>query len=172
MWDISPTGSFETDNGPVKFTDYYRRQYNIDIQDLKQPLLIHRTKMRVPGSTEKVDQMVMLVPELCYMTGLTDAMRADMRVMKDIAQFTRVTPNQRMNSLRKYVRNVQQNAEAGDVLTSWGLEIDAATIDLNMRILEPETIVFGGDVKVENDEISFKIRNALRYFSSSQSRTF
>ena len=29
------------------------------------------------------------------MTGLTDQMKADFKVMKDVAQFTRVTPTQR-----------------------------------------------------------------------------
>ena len=38
---------------------------------------------------------IALVPELCNMTGLTDQMKADFKVMKDVAQFTRVTPTQR-----------------------------------------------------------------------------
>ena len=39
--------------------------------------------------------MIYLIPELCRLTGLTDQMKADFKVMKDVAQFTRVTPTQR-----------------------------------------------------------------------------
>ena len=44
---------------------------------------------------EDVPKTIYLVPELCNLTGLTDQMKADFKVMKDVAQFTRVTPNQR-----------------------------------------------------------------------------
>ena len=42
-----------------------------------------------------MSKTIALVPELCNLTGLTDQMKADFKVMKDVAQFTRVTPNQR-----------------------------------------------------------------------------
>jgi aubergine-like protein len=51
--------------------------------------------------------MVCLVPELCYLTGLTDEMRSDFHVMKDISMYTRVTPNQRQAAVKKFVRNIQ-----------------------------------------------------------------
>ena len=38
---------------------------------------------------------IALVPELCSLTGLTDHMRADFKVMKDVALFTRLTRTQR-----------------------------------------------------------------------------
>ena len=51
----------------------------------------------LPSLRERRDGQgpTILIPELCNMTGLTDQMKADFRVMKDVAQFTRVTPNQR-----------------------------------------------------------------------------
>jgi hypothetical protein len=50
---------------------------------------------------------VCLVPELCYLTGLTDAMRSDFQVMKDISMYTRITPNQRQGAIKKFIRNIQ-----------------------------------------------------------------
>jgi hypothetical protein len=38
----------------------------------------------------------MLVPELCYITGMSDAMKNDFRVMKDIAEHTRLVPKLRV----------------------------------------------------------------------------
>ena len=74
--------------------DYYKKQYNITIKDPKQPMLISRANKKTHEEAD-VAKLIALVPELCNMTGLTDQMKADFRVMKDVAQFTRVTPNQR-----------------------------------------------------------------------------
>ena len=46
----------------------------------------------------------MLIPELTYLTGMSDAMRADFRVMKDIAVHTRITPDQRRSFLQKFIQ--------------------------------------------------------------------
>jgi hypothetical protein len=56
---------------------------------------------------QEVEQLVCLIPELCYLTGLTDEMRSDFNVMKDIAMYTRITPNQRQVALRKFLKNIQ-----------------------------------------------------------------
>jgi hypothetical protein len=56
---------------------------------------------------QEVERIVCLVPELCYLTGLTDEMRSDFHVMRDISMYTRITPNQRQAAIKKFVRNVQ-----------------------------------------------------------------
>ena len=94
-WDRNPTSTFTDDNGREKsFFNYYREKYNIVIEDKKQPLLVSRAK-RKTKEEEDIGKFLLLVPELCNLTGLTDDMRSDFRVMKDVGQFTRVTPNQR-----------------------------------------------------------------------------
>ena len=60
----------------------------------KQPMLINRAKKKTAEEAD-VAKLIALVPELCNLTGLTDQMKNDFRVMKDVALFTRVTPHQR-----------------------------------------------------------------------------
>ena len=94
-WEMSPSSKFVDHNGEEKsFMDYYKKHYGITIKDAKQPMLINRAKKK---TTEEADvaKLIALVPELCNLTGLTDQMKNDFRVMKDVALFTRVTPNQR-----------------------------------------------------------------------------
>lgn len=55
---------------------------------------------------EEDSRMICLIPEFCYMTGLTDEMRSDFRVMKDLAMYTKLTPTARQACLRKFIRNV------------------------------------------------------------------
>lgn len=144
LWDANPKSTFTSSTGvEVSYYDYYKKQYEIEITDMKQPLLVNRAKRRVPNSTEQVDQLICLIPELCYMTGLTDDMRNNFTLMKDVAMYTRVTPNQRVQALRKFVDNVRNCAEAQKLLGSWGLKLAGATIDLEMRIMAPESIYFG-----------------------------
>ena len=70
-WDKCPEDTFTNAKGEaVSYVDYYQNQYNIEIQDRKQPLLISRSRRK--GLSEKeVDRIICLIPELCLMTGLT-----------------------------------------------------------------------------------------------------
>ena len=91
----SPKTEFTLASGAkISFYDYYKNQYGIEISDLGQPLLIHRPKIK--GISEaSAERIVKLVPELCFMTGMTDAMRADFKIMKEVGAFTRLSPAQR-----------------------------------------------------------------------------
>lgn len=143
-WDMSPKDVFDTRDGrKISFIEYYKTQYNLTIRDLDQPLLINKKSIKKAGSSEKEERIVCLVPEFCFLTGLTDAMRNDFKVMKDVAQYTRVTPNQRAVALRTYLENVRKSEKAQEVLAEWGLRIENGVIDLGARQLESETIMFG-----------------------------
>ena len=52
-----------------------------------------------------------LVLELCMMTGLTDAMRSDFRVMQDVAKITRITPQARRDTIDKFIKRIKGNPE-------------------------------------------------------------
>lgn len=65
-----------------------RQHYNIEIKDLRQPLLLHRAKKtrQEPGNGNgngkaKLD-IVCLIPELCFVTGLSTNMKDDFSVKK------------------------------------------------------------------------------------------
>ncbi|XP_063613916.1 piwi-like protein Ago3 [Penaeus indicus] len=143
LFDKNPRSTFtNSKEEEVCYMDYYKNAYNITIKDPQQPLLLHRVRkkeLKDQGTTK----FLCLIPELCYMTGLTDDMRSDFRVMKDIAQHTRITPNVRHASLRTFVRNVNGSSEAWQVLADWGLALDDDTFTMEGRILTPETIHFG-----------------------------
>ena len=77
------------DNGREKsFADYYQERYNITIKDKKQPLLVSRAKKKTKEE-EDVNKTIALIPELCNLTGLTDQMKADFKVMKDVKNFSK-----------------------------------------------------------------------------------
>lgn len=72
--------TFSTKTGEITYVQYYKQQYNIDIKDKKQPLLISHDDKRVSGQKEKVTFTFSIIPEISYLTGLTDEQRADFKV--------------------------------------------------------------------------------------------
>lgn len=139
----NPTNTFKgRDGSEITYMEYFKTHYNIHIRDNRQPLLVHNRSVTIIGETEKRFETIYLIPELSYLTGLTDSMRRDFKVMRDIASITRVTPNQRMLGLRTFCKNVSESPGASAILAGWGLTIDSELVQLQARQLDPETISF------------------------------
>ena len=73
-YDMKPTSTFYCSKSQrqVSYLEYYAERYGLEITDHRQPLLFSRCHTRNMNNTGDV---VFLVPELCIMTGLTEAMR-------------------------------------------------------------------------------------------------
>eukprot|EP00063_Salmo_salar_P052476 XP_014027311.1 PREDICTED: piwi-like protein 1 [Salmo salar] len=141
-WDHTPNNTFKRGDSEISFKDYYKAQYGLDITDGNQVLLIsHMKKMGPSGGPPQGPAM--LVPEFCYLTGLTDKMRADFNIMKDLSTHTRLTPEQREGRLNRFVGNIHQNTEAQTELNTWGLNFDNKLLSLTGRVLPAERIVQG-----------------------------
>jgi aubergine-like protein len=81
----------------------------------------------------------LLVPELCYMTGITDDMRSNFNVMKDLIQKTRISPEERLAHVVKFATRIYGNQEAMALLHKWGLRLDTTSVDVDGRVLgQPE----------------------------------
>ena len=80
--------------------DYYHERYNIRITDKNQPMLVSMPKDRDRrgGRTDPV----LVPPEMCIMTGLSDEQRSNFNLMKSLSVYTRQGPAQRMEALRRF----------------------------------------------------------------------
>lgn len=149
-WELNPQSRFTLRRGEtLSYQEYYKKNYEIDIEDNTQPLLVNWPKKRQPD--EEVTP-IHLVPELCSRTGLTDKMRNDFKVMKDLSQHTRVTPNQRHISFQKFIENVSSSPEAYQELANWGLELDKDILQLKGRQLPLEKILFKNNSIIASTE--------------------
>lgn len=154
LWDENPMTTFETTSGEeITFRNYYKHNYQIEIKDLKQPLLLHYETKRVSGKKLPEERKMCLIPEICFLTGLTDEMRNNYKVMKDIASHTRVTPNQRTFAMRKFIQSVNDNAEACKVLSLWGLKLADSIVHIEGRVLPSQEVHFHNQ-KVPIDEMA------------------
>lgn len=143
-FNASPQDVFTDDKGEeLKMTEYYKRKYNIVIKDEKQPLLVHLKNKQGHDRPFRI----CLIPELCFGIGLTDAQRADFRVMKDITTFTRLRPTQKQEVLSKLIESIQSNDKAKSHLSEWGLKLRNENVRLQGRVINPITLHFGGGYK-------------------------
>ncbi|XP_064551411.1 protein argonaute-3 isoform X2 [Drosophila montana] len=138
----NPHSEFETRTGSHSYVEYYKIHHNIYIKDDKQPLLISLKQMRKNKTVDTENIQFCLIPELCYLTGLHDEIRSDKKLMREIATFTSVTPNQRILALDKYIKNVSENKEAKEILENWGLSLFKNYHNAIGRKMDPEQIFF------------------------------
>lgn len=139
----NPQSRFETRTGSCSYLEYYKTHHNINIKDDRQPLLISIKQQRKNEASAKEEEIrYCLIPELCYLTGLHDETRADKKIMREIATFTRVSPNQRMLALNKYIKNVTETPEAKKILSDWGLSLTKKSLNLIGRKIDAEQIYF------------------------------
>ncbi|KAJ7994148.1 hypothetical protein DPEC_G00262900 [Dallia pectoralis] len=141
-WDYTPNNTFKRGDTEISFKEYYKKQYDLDISDDHQVLLISNVKKMGP-SDRPPPGPALLVPEFCYLTGLTDKMRADFNIMKDLSAHTRLTPEQREGRLNRFVGNINQSTEVQAELNTWGLNFDNKLLSIKGRVLPSERILQG-----------------------------
>ncbi|KAG8236234.1 Argonaute-3 [Ladona fulva] len=161
-WNMNPSSCFGEKEKEISFLQYYKTQYDITIRDKKQPVLVSRMK-RLRGEQE-TEIEICLIPELCYMTGLTDRMRADYMLMKSVAVYTRITPEKRHQSLLNFIKSVNETPKARELLADWGLSLKNETMELQTRQFPAEEIYTGdGELASKKPDFGMDITRKKAY---------
>ncbi|XP_032869778.1 piwi-like protein 2 [Amblyraja radiata] len=141
-WHKAPTSSFRmADGSDITFCEYYRKNYGISIQDHNQPLLVHRPKQKLGSQGQLIENEILLVPELSYMTGIPEPMRKDFRAMRNLTAEINLSPEQHQLALRKLLNDIKKSSDAQEQLGLWGLLIDDDIHKTEARVLPPEKII-------------------------------
>ena len=110
----SPATTFDKNGTQTSYADSYKTRYNEPINDSNQPLLINKDR--------RTGQEVALVPELCQLTGLTDAMRSDFRLMKDLAQIVHTNAEAKIKEIKNLMTHFKNNAKCVEKQKLWHLK--------------------------------------------------
>ncbi|XP_052045693.1 piwi-like protein 4 isoform X2 [Apodemus sylvaticus] len=138
-WSVKPTHAFQKrDGSEITYVDYYKQQYDITLSDLNQPVLVSLLKRKRNDNSEP--QMVHLMPELCFLTGLTSQATSDFHLMKAVAEHTRLSPVGRQQQLARLVDDIQRNHVARFELETWGLHF-GSQLSLTGRVVPSEKIL-------------------------------
>lgn len=98
------------------FAEYYQEKYKKNIQFSNQFLLISKTKFVKYNKDHKreiIENEVHLVPELLQPTGLTDQMKSDFRIMKDVGRETIMFPEQRFSKIEGLAKEISEFNDTG-----------------------------------------------------------
>ncbi|KAM3825956.1 piwi-like protein 1 [Vipera latastei] len=143
-WESNPRSSFKKSDGSmISFVDYYKMQYTQEITDLSQPVLISQPK-RARGPSGALAGPLILIPELCYLTGLTNKMRSDFNVMKDLSVHTRLAPEHRMREVGRLINYINKDDNVQKELRDWGLSFESKLLSFSGRVVQSEKIRQGG----------------------------
>ena len=165
-WERNPRQTFDKtwkkgETRTLSYVQHYQEKYDKNITDGGQPLLVAKATLR--DRRAGAEGPVYLVPELCFMTGLTEEQRSNFGLMKDLAQYTRQDPKTRQESLKRFSSSVADNQQITEMLRSYNLQFNRNLLELRARILKPETILGGGsktfNYKKENADWSGAFRD-------------
>lgn len=152
-WDKKPTDTFpKKDGSEISYLQYYKERYQAPIKDANQPLI-----MSMPKRSERragQEGPVYLVPELCYMTGLSDEQRANFKLMKALGDHTRQAPEPRMTTLMKFSKRMHDTKGITDEFARWKLSLEQNLEEFQARTLAPEQILNG------KAPVSYQLENA------------
>ncbi|KAM4808124.1 piwi-like protein 1 [Rhinophrynus dorsalis] len=153
-WDFTPESTFKkADGSEISFVDYYRTQYNKGITDLNQPAIVHNPK-KTRGPRNTLTGPIILIPEFCYLTGLTDRMRSDFNVMKDLAVHTRLAPEQREKQVERFLNYIHRDDNVQKELRDWGLNFDTKLLPFVGRVAPSEKILQAGRTAEYNPQFA------------------
>ncbi|XP_063289937.1 piwi-like protein 4 [Pelobates fuscus] len=148
-WSTNPTHTFKKKE--ISYVDYYKQQYNLSLTDLHQPMLVSTLKMK-KTDTSDTPQAVHLLPEFCYLTGLTSralsdflVKDSDFRLMKDLSLETQLDLPRRQERLLKLTKNIERTQAAYSELEKWGMHLDKQ-VSLTGRIIPPEKIMMRDNI--------------------------
>ncbi|XP_033926325.1 piwi-like protein 2 [Melopsittacus undulatus] len=139
-WSKTPQDTFTLASGEVvTFSSYYSKTYGITIKELEQPLLIHRPKEKLsPEGKPRLD-LVLLVPELTFMTGIPE-LRKDSRMLREVMETMRQSPQQHYQRLSSLLQRIRSSTEASRELQRWGLLLEPDIHRTQGRVLPMERI--------------------------------
>jgi aubergine len=85
----------------VSYYEYYKKKYGAEIRDLNQPVLIN--------VNQRTGAKIVLIPSLCQMTGLSESMRANFNLMKEMANTTHADARRRVQECRNLLEMFNKN---------------------------------------------------------------
>ncbi|XP_044740246.1 piwi-like protein Siwi [Chrysoperla carnea] len=145
-WENSPSSTFKLrTNEEISYAEYFKKKYQKNIVDMRQPMLISKAKPR--EIRMNMADLIYLVPELCRMTGLTDSQRANFTLMRTLSEYTRVAPDNRIQKLQEFSQRLLKNSDITNLFRQWDLKLSNALVEVAGRVLPPETICAGNQVK-------------------------
>jgi len=134
-FEMSPATTFDKDGKAISYMEYYKSRYNETVSDANQPLIINKDR--------KTGNEVALIPELCQLTGLTDQMRADFRLQKDLAQIVHTNAEKKVKECAHLFQTFQENQKCMEKSKAWHIKFSDIPAQLTGYNYDAGNLVLG-----------------------------
>lgn len=152
-WDKGCNDTFEKSDGTkVSYKEYYKTAYGSTPNDEHQPLLLSKPKDK--DRKRGASGNIYLLPEFCSITGLSEEMRANFSVMKDLSQHTRHDPGQKVQILQNFMKDLNTNPKAQEELSKWNMGFSTDLLQTDGRTLKTQSMF------QEDSSFSYDARSA------------
>lgn len=147
----NPDSTFKKrDGSEISYRKYFAERYRVDIKHLDQPLLVSKTKEREIRAG--MPELIVLVPELCIMTGLTDKQRENFQLMKAMGEHTRISAGDRMRKLHQFAERLRGCPEALQEVRRWDLNLADSLVEFQGRVMPPETLFLRNNQPIRGEQ--------------------
>ena len=159
LFNRNPTNqTFNYEGGTVVLNDYYENIKKIKIEDKNQPIIVVKKK-----GPQDEDLKLYFIPELCYLAGLEDNEVKDKNLMKEIAQFTKLTPNDKVKKINDFLslltdkKKNKDNTSAYEKSEEYGIEVLPIKRSFKAYYMKEPTLVGERDLIIDVNERVFPI---------------
>ena len=168
----------------INLKNYYKQQYDIDIKDTNQPLLIEEPRKQKGinnskdnSETSNEKNVRYIIPELVYLTEMSDEELGSQHgtdVRRGMISKTKLNPGQKMNKIEEFLnllknktkiskklRNIiKEYNSPNEVREQWGLEIGSFN-KIDAKILKTPQIKFNNNQHCEIERGKFRYNKIL-----------
>ena len=139
----------------MKLTAYYREYYEIEIKEMRQPLL--------EAFAEKDTEEIFLVPGLCRITGFVEGIRgscSDKNAWLEAVRHAKIDPAERLDAITSIVKeeltrgmdgNVASPTPQSKVAQDWKVTVDTNPVKVDARVLGAPEISFSREKHLVKD---------------------
>ena len=164
--------TFNRDGATTNLINYYKVAHGLTISDPNQPLILVYRKG--PQDTEIP---LYFVPEFCYFTGLDDVAIKDGKFMKELANYTKLNPNERVRKTESFLGllndkegrvvkqkegNVVKLKSSFEKKQSYGFELKPTKEDFKAYFIKPVRFLGKNGKEVSLKDRVFPVKNAIK----------
>ena len=162
-FDRNPTNTdFKNDDGKtINLIKYYNEAHKIEIKDKNQPLILVKK-----FDSQKNEKIFYFIPELCYLAGLDDFAKKDSYFMKKLADYTKLSPNDRVKKTNEFLDLLKDDTkykENSDQLSAkekseiYGIEVSAVDKMFKASYMNETKVVARWDKVLTQNTKNFEV---------------
>ena len=162
LFDISPQKqTFNYDGKTVNLIQYYETAHKLKIHNPNQPLILVR---RTDSQGEPVN--LYFVPELCFLAGLDDDAVKDGKFMRELANYTKFEPNDRVNKTNEFIKLLVDNTKdkkhpeklsAKEKSDLYGIEVKPVKNLFDAYYMKDTKLIGGNNKEVRSNDRTFPV---------------